>query len=75
MFDLNIDNYDKKELEDLLDLTHPYNNDSVNSNISLLKQQIMSDYTSSEIITSDIYNFLICVTVKLIIIKNKIIIN
>ena len=51
--------------------SNPYNNDSVISNISLLKEQIMSDYTSSEINTSDINKFLDCATEKLIVIEKK----
>ena len=57
MFDLNIENYSKNELENLLDIESPYSLDTVNEKIRLLKQQIHNDY-SQDVDTASVGIFL-----------------
>ena len=65
-FNLNIYNYGKKELEDLLSIQPPYSNDAVSSSCAQLRDRLFSDSSKSENDKGRINGFLEQVKIRLI---------
>jgi hypothetical protein len=65
-FNLNIYNYGKKELEDLLSIQPPYSNDAVSSSCAQLRDRLFSDRSKSENDKGRINGFLEQVKIRLI---------
>ena len=65
-FNLNIYNYGKKELEDLLSIQPPYSNDAVSSSCAQLRDRLFSDRSKSENDKARINGFLEQVKIRLI---------
>ena len=65
-FNLNIYNYGKKELEDLLSIQPPYSNDTVSSSCAQLRDRLFSDSSKSKNEKGRINGFLEQVKIRLI---------
>ena len=57
-FDLNIDNYSKSDIENLLDLTFPYNYDTIHERCSIFKKSIEQNTKLDKNLVITIDNFL-----------------
>ena len=65
-FDLDIHNYNKSDLEDLLDLKYPYVADDVNSKCTIFQESVNNNSTLDNNFTKNITVFLNAVKIKLI---------
>ena len=65
-FDLDIHNYNKSDLEDLLDLKYPYVADDVNSKCTIFQESVNNNSTLGDNFTKNITGFLNAVKIKLI---------
>ena len=65
-FDLDIHNYNKSDLEDLLDLKYPYVADDVNSKCTIFQESVNNNSTLDNNFTKKITVFLNAVKIKLI---------
>ena len=64
-FQLDINSYNITELEDLIDLKHPYTNDMILKKANTMRDQILLDATVSETKKRNIIKFVKNVTEKL----------
>jgi hypothetical protein len=65
-FNLNIYNYGKKELEELLSIQQPYGNDDISASCAQLRDRLFSDRTKNENDKGRINGFLEQVKIRLI---------
>ena len=65
-FDLDIHNYSKRDLEDLLDLKYPYASEDVTTKCTVFQESVVNNSTLDSNFTSKISTFLDNVKIKLI---------
>ena len=65
-FDLNIDNYSKSDIENLLDLTFPYNYDTIHERCSIFKKSIEQNTKLDKNLVITIDNFLDNIKLKIV---------
>ena len=71
-FDLDIHNYSKPDLEDLLDLKYPYSSEDITSKCTVFQESVSNNTTLDDNFSNKITTFLDNVKIKLI---NKTITN
>ncbi len=65
-FDLDIHNYSKPDLEDLLDLKYPYSSDDITNKCTVFQESVLNNSSLDNIFSSKITTFLDNVKIKLI---------
>ena len=65
-FDLDIHNYSKPDLEDLLDLKYPYSNEDITSKCTVFQESVSNNTTLDDNFSNKITTFLDNVKIKLI---------
>ena len=70
-FDLDIHNYTKDDLEDLLDLKYPYQSEDINSKCSVFQESVLNNSNLDQVLSSRVTSFLDQVKIKLVSVNNN----